>query len=612
MFPWRKRSRPIPLAYFWLRWVADKDFQVINRRVLGSCVHRDNKLFIIKITSNPHLPDETTIEVKVTAPRDYISDKDWVAMVSPSNSNNKLCPHWKHMYEQTGDKDDHPLTCHYPVKSQPVKNDRDYLTCGDKECYKYQKNICLYETCSATLKFHVVNIRTSIAFVLFGGGFSKPCFLAKSQTVRFVNPKKPLYGHVSSVGSRGTKMRVTWVSGDFLPQEVQYEGADPKKEILLPTQFTRRDMCGTTQETPAKDFGWHDPGYIHSVVLKGLKPSEDVRFRYGSNHAGWSEYVTMRPPPAAGSDVLRFLAFGDMGKGRHDNSIEHFNQPGSISVVEAMKQEIDHGKVDSIFHVGGLSYATGFLVEWDYFLHQINPLASRVPYMTAIGDSERDFPGSGSLYVTPESGGECGVPYQKYFQMPATTRSKPWYFTKQAGVHLAVISTEHDCKVKSAQYRWLKRNMAKVNRKTTPWLIVIGHRTMYSSTKGGANVNKNFVSAVEPLLRKYKVDLAIWAHVRNYERTCNVYESQCVALPKKVEDEGETYDASNYTAPVHVVVGTGGATLDQFSDDDAPSWSLARISKFGYLKVHVTKQVLQAEFVVPSTSEAEDKFRLVK
>ncbi|XP_038690629.1 probable inactive purple acid phosphatase 27 isoform X4 [Tripterygium wilfordii] len=527
MFPWRKRSRPIPLAYFWLRWVADKDFQVINRRVLGSCVHRDNKLFIIKITSNPHLPDETTIEVKVTAPRDYISDKDWVAMVSPSNSNNKLCPHWKHMYEQTGDKDDHPLTCHYPVKSQPVKNDRDYLTCGDKECYKYQKNICLYETCSATLKFHVVNIRTSIAFVLFGGGFSKPCFLAKSQTVRFVNPKKPLYGHVSSVGSRGTKMRVTWVSGDFLPQEVQYEGADPKKEILLPTQFTRRDMCGTTQETPAKDFGWHDPGYIHSVVLKGLKPSEDVRFRYGSNHAGWSEYVTMRPPPAAGSDVLRFLAFGDMGKGRHDNSIEHFNQPGSISVVEAMKQEIDHGKVDSIFHVGGLSYATGFLVEWDYFLHQINPLASRVPYMTAIGDSER-------------------------------------------------------------------------------------HRTMYSSTKGGANVNKNFVSAVEPLLRKYKVDLAIWAHVRNYERTCNVYESQCVALPKKVEDEGETYDASNYTAPVHVVVGTGGATLDQFSDDDAPSWSLARISKFGYLKVHVTKQVLQAEFVVPSTSEAEDKFRLVK
>lgn len=64
-------------------------------------------------------------------------------------------------------------------------------------------------------------------------------------------------------------------------------------------------------------------------------------------------------------------------------------QPGSLSVVKAMSDEVNNGNVDSIFHIGDISYATGFLVEWDFFLHQITPVASRVSYMTAIGNHER-------------------------------------------------------------------------------------------------------------------------------------------------------------------------------------------------------------------------------
>lgn len=64
-------------------------------------------------------------------------------------------------------------------------------------------------------------------------------------------------------------------------------------------------------------------------------------------------------------------------------------QPGSVSVAKAVAKEIQTGNVDSIFHIGDISYATGFLVEWDFFLHLITPLASQVPYMTAIGNHER-------------------------------------------------------------------------------------------------------------------------------------------------------------------------------------------------------------------------------
>lgn len=64
-------------------------------------------------------------------------------------------------------------------------------------------------------------------------------------------------------------------------------------------------------------------------------------------------------------------------------------QPGSLSVVQAVADEVASGEVDSVFHIGDISYATGFMVEWDYFLSLITPIASHVTYMTAIGNHER-------------------------------------------------------------------------------------------------------------------------------------------------------------------------------------------------------------------------------
>jgi len=55
----------------------------------------------------------------------------------------------------------------------------------------------------------------------------------------------------------------------------------------------------------------------------------------------------------------------------------------------------------------------------------------------------RDYANSGSVYQTPDSGGECGVAYEKYFPMPTSAIDKPWYSIEQASVHFTVISTEH-------------------------------------------------------------------------------------------------------------------------------------------------------------------------
>lgn len=63
----------------------------------------------------------------------------------------------------------------------------------------------------------------------------------------------------------------------------------------------------------------------------------------------------------------------------------------------------------------------------------------------------RDYSDSGSWYTGPDSGGECGVPYETYFPMPTPAKDKPWYSVEQGSVHFTVISTEHDWTEQSEQ-----------------------------------------------------------------------------------------------------------------------------------------------------------------
>ncbi|KAJ0792612.1 putative phosphodiesterase I [Helianthus annuus] len=92
----------------------------------------------------------------------------------------------------------------------------------------------------------------------------------------------------------------------------------------------------------------------------------------------------------------------------------------------------------------------------------------------------------------------------------------------------------------------------------------------------------------------YQVDLVLFGHVHNYERTCAVYRNQCKAMPKKGADGVDTYDNNNYEAPVHAIIGMAGFKLDSFPPK-AGRWSISRISEFGYARVHTTKTQLDFE-----------------
>ncbi|KAJ4979941.1 hypothetical protein NE237_010721 [Protea cynaroides] len=583
------------------------DFRVLNRRILAECSNGTTNIQIkVSSKSASGLLNEEYVKVTVSGVSDP-SNNDWIAMITPSGSDNdtKACLQDDWNYMQTGDMSNLPLLCHYPIKGQNMNEDPNYMNCK-KEGNK--------SNCSGTLSFHVVNIRTDIEFVLFGNGFINPCVLKRSGPIKFANPNAALYGHLSSVNSSGTS-----VSGDKTPQGVLY--GDGKSNITLLANskiatFTPKDMCNgktNVSDCPASNFGWHDPGFIHSAVMTNLSPSTTYFYSYGSSSVGWSNRIKFRTPPAEGSDELKFISYGDMGKAPLDPSSEHYIQPGSTSVMAAIAKEVDAGNVDSIFHIGDISYATGFLVEWDYFLQHISPAASHVPYMTAIGNHERDYPDSGSVYGLWDSGGEIGVPYETYFPMPTSAKDKPWYSIKQGPVHFTVVSTEHNFSCNSEQNDWIKWDLRSVDRSVTPWVIFMGHRPMYSSSPSTftPNTDPNFTASVEPVLVANKVDLVLFGHVHNYERTCSINEGTCKATPLRDGKGIDTYDHNNYKAPVHAIIGMAGFMLDDFNAT-VDDWSLVRISEFGYARVHATKKQLDIEFVNVNTTKVEDAFRIIK
>ncbi|KAJ7571271.1 hypothetical protein O6H91_01G157300 [Diphasiastrum complanatum] len=521
------------------------------------------------------------------------------------------CPAVEALYAETGDISSLPLLCDYPVKSQFLKTDPAYLPCAKSECQNKVGSICIGKTCSGSLTFRLVNIRTDITFVFFQGGFTLPCVLKVSDPLQFARSQAPLYGHLSSTDSTGASMRLTWSSGDNKPQILQYAGG--KSTMSTVTTFEQSDMCDSIP-SPASDFGWHNPGYIHSAVMAGLSPRSTYSYRYGSDSVGWSTQKSFKAPPAAGSDSLTFIVYGDMGKAERDHSIEHYIQPGSLGVIKSVTDKVN--EVDMVFHIGDISYATGFLAEWDFFLEMIEPVASKLPYMTAIGNHERDFPGSGSYYSTPDSGGECGVPYETYFQMPVQGKDKPWYSIESGPVHITVISTEHDWRSDSEQYKWIVNDLVSVDRTKTPWLIFTGHRPQYSSGSSTLGflrhpVDTEFVSAIEPLLLQYQVDLALWGHVHNYERTCAVFQGVCKMMPAKGADGTDIYDSSSYSAPVHAVVGMSGFHLDAFAPSPE-AWSLVRVNQFGYGYIDADKQKLHFQLIESANAKPSDSFVIVK
>jgi hypothetical protein len=69
-------------------------------------------------------------------------------------------------------------------------------------------------------------------------------------------------------------------------------------------------------------------------------------------------------------------------QGERDGSNEYSNyQPGSLNTTDQLIKDLEN--IDIVFHIGDITYANGYISQWDQFTSQVEPIASKVAYMIA-------------------------------------------------------------------------------------------------------------------------------------------------------------------------------------------------------------------------------------
>jgi hypothetical protein len=304
----------------------------------------------------------------------------------------------------------------------PVK----YGYCDDSPTYN--------ETGYGELKFNLTNLRADIAFYFFTNGTQYPIMVNKSDDhVVFNNINEQLRPRVVATGDPNI-LKLLWSSATNTKPILRWGKSSMNYDyssIATTEQILESEMRGY----PASSIGWRDLGLIHTANFTGVAALSNTKIYYifGDEASNtWSKEYVFHCPPLAGTQPptrpTRVILYDDFGRGTTDDTFTwyEYGRP-AINTTMAVAAEIENGMVDAIYHGGDISYATGYIAVWDFFLDMLSPMAGSVVYLTTVGNHESDCPNSATYYTGNDSGGECGILTTRLLPMPApATTDEPW------------------------------------------------------------------------------------------------------------------------------------------------------------------------------------------
>ncbi|OIW11349.1 hypothetical protein TanjilG_19605 [Lupinus angustifolius] len=345
----------------------------------------------------------------------------------------------------------------------------------------------------------------------------------------------PQQVRVSQVGK--DRMRISWFTIYPTPATVQY-GLTPSA-----------DSFNATGVVDSYRYMLYYSGPVHNVIIGPLNPNTVYYYRMGKS----PKVYTLKTPPS--QFPIKFAVVGDLGQTEYTKTtLEHILTPG----------------YDMLLLAGDLSYADTIQEQWETFGRFIEPLASQRPWMVTTGDHDvekitlfhrRSFTAYNTRWLMP-------------FDLSGS-KSNQYYSFEVAGVHIIMLGSYTDFDSKSNQYKWLQGDLNNVDRKKTPWLVVMFHAPWYNSNTlhQGEYASVEMKAVLEDMLYKAHVDLVIAAHIHAYERFTRVYKEK-----------------ANKCGPVYITIGDGG-NRDHFNPyfmDPPPEISFFRERSFGHGTLEVT------------------------
>ncbi|KAJ5093354.1 hypothetical protein N7456_009215 [Penicillium angulare] len=330
--------------------------------------------------------------------------------------------------------------------------------------------------------------------------------------------------------------------------------------------------------------------YSNHVFIDGLEP--DTEYSFSVLCADENDHHRFKTSIAPGNPRPYTFAFiGDLGTmgplGLADYGQEDALSPGEITTMQSLGQF--KNQFEFVWHDGDLAYADDWLKEerngflpnttteggaavYEAILNAFyNEMAQNItmdrPYMVGPGNHEANCDNGGSGPYTDSicmEGQTNFTGFRNHFRMPSAQSGglENFWFSWDSGlVHYIQFNTETDFPdapdlpggsgeenagpfaPNGTQIEWLKRDLASVDRKKTPWIIVAGHRPWYVDDSKCDSCQ----TAFEPLLLEYGVDIALFGHKHFYERMTPI-----------ANNTPDSKGLNNPSAPWYIVNGAAG------------------------------------------------------
>ncbi|CUG36983.1 phosphoesterase-like protein, putative [Bodo saltans] len=338
--------------------------------------------------------------------------------------------------------------------------------------------------------------------------------------------------------------------------------------------------------------GWI--GIIHNATMSSLTADTLYTYRVGSDALGWSQEFTFKTLPlniGTAERPLRVIGIADMGWAEAA-------QP-TIAAIQAM---VNNGTVDFVIHPGDIGYADGNEAWWDVFGREMEPITSRIPYMTVIGNHE-------SIWWN-------GTGYKERWFRPDANMGAPsdstFYQLNVGPVTFMMLDSEtawNTADYGQAQLNWMQLafNDARSNGQL---IFAAHHRPFYCSSNAIVDCTTlavNLRSQAEALYKATGVSTVMCGHVHNYERTFPVYDN--------ITDVNSTY--SNVADPYYIVNGAAGnreGTSNFYTTSNL--WSAVRLENIGYTVLEFVRQggedTFNMRFIDSASGQLLDQVILTK
>lgn len=163
------------------------------------------------------------------------------------------------------------------------------------------------------------------------------------------------------------------------------------------------------------------------------------------------------------------------------------------------------------------------------------------------------------------------------------------------------------------QLKWLKEDLASVDREKTPWLFVFAHRPMYASQVSSYQAHMR--DAFESLFLEYGVDVYHSGHIHYYERLLPLGLNATIDYDSIVNNH--TYYTNNGESMTYIISGQAGnveshSTLDD-GESPKPYSVMLDVTHYGFLKVHVYNETTTyIQVINGADGEVEDYLWLLK